>query len=91
MTRNDVIDTVSKRTGIDREQVAIVFESVIDTMRKSLITDEPVYIRGFGTFLNKRRAEKLCRNISKGTFMVKPLDLKPFMKPSKRFIKSVNK
>lgn len=65
MTKADVVNAIAKSTGIDKETTLKVVESFMDTIKDSLSEGDNVYLRGFGSFIVKERAEKTARNISK--------------------------
>ena len=89
MTKADIINKISKETGIEKVQTAIVVETFMDVVREKMIDGNNLYLRGFGTFLLKPRADKTARNISKGTTIVVPAHKIPAFKPSKEFAKQV--
>lgn len=89
MTKADIINKISKETGIERPQTTIVVEAFMDVVREGMISGNNIYLRGFGTFLLKQRADKTARNISKGTTIVVPAHKIPAFKPSKEFAKQV--
>ena len=59
MTKKEIVDKVSKQTGIDREDVYLLFESFIKTIQDSMVDGKNIYIRGFGSFINKKKEKKL--------------------------------
>jgi len=75
MTKADLIREVSQQTGIERAIVAQVIEGVMEGIKSSLIGGEEVYLRGFGSFILKKRAAKTARNISRNTTIEGPLIL----------------
>lgn len=85
MTKADVVNQISKDTGIDKTTVSKIVESYMDSIKDSLTKGENVYLRGFGSFIVKARAEKVARNISKNTTIVIPAHNIPAFKPSKSF------
>ena len=89
MTKADIINKISKKTGIERPQTTIVVEAFMDVVREGMISGNNLYLSGFGTFLLKQRADKTARNISKGTTIVVPAHKIPAFKPSKEFAKQV--
>lgn len=89
MTKAEIINRISKETGIDRATVRVVVEAFINDVKDTMTQGENVYLRGFGTFQVKRKAEKVARNISKNTSIVIPEHYAPAFKPSKSFIKAV--
>ncbi len=90
MTKADIVNEISKKTGLDRAAVLVVVEAMMDTIKDSLITkEENVYLRGFGSFILKKRAQKTARNISKNTTIIIDAHNIPAFKPAKVFIDSV--
>tara|TARA_Y100000768_G_scaffold382701_1_gene363542 strand:+ start:1125 stop:1418 length:294 start_codon:yes stop_codon:yes gene_type:complete len=85
----ELINKVSKVTGIDRQDVDETVEATIHTIKQSLINGDSVFIRGFGSFINKKRAKKIARNISTNTALILEAHYVPSFKPSKKFVKSV--
>lgn len=91
MTKADVVNEIAKNTGIDKATVLATVESFMDVVKSSLIRKENVYLRGFGSFIIKERAEKTARNISKNTTIIIPAHSIPAFKPSKSFVEEVKK
>lgn len=89
MRKADIINKVSLETGIDKSDVQETIEATIITIKKALVEGESVFIRGFGSFVNKKRAKKIARNISTNTAIILEAHYIPSFKPSKKFIKSV--
>ncbi|MFQ8805466.1 MAG: HU family DNA-binding protein [Alistipes indistinctus] len=89
MTKADIVNTISKETGVEKAVVRSVVEEFMEQVRHSLIKGENVYLRGFGTFLLKHRAAKTARNISKNTTIVVPAHNTPAFKPAKIFHASI--
>lgn len=85
MTKADLIDKISKETGTDKVKVAPIIESFMDNIKDSLGKGEDVYLRGFGTFVVKHRAQKIARNIRANKAMVIPACDVAAFKPSKNF------
>jgi len=85
MTKADVVSEIAKNTGIDKATVLKTIESFMDVVKDSLAKNENVYLRGFGSFIVKHRAEKTARNISKNTTIIIPAHDIPGFKPSKSF------
>ena len=85
MTKADLIQTISATTGINRQEVSSIIESLMEEIKHSLSNGENVYLRGFGSFIIKQRAEKTARNISKNTTVIVPAHNIPAFKPSKEF------
>ena len=89
MTKADVVKEISQNTGIEKVTVEKAVEAFMETMKDSLTGGRNVYLRGFGSFIVKRRAEKIARNISKNTSLVIPAHNIPSFKPSKEFVAQV--
>ncbi len=89
MTKADVVNEISKGTGIEKVTVQKTIEAFMETIKASLIQGENVYLRGFGSFVVKKRAEKTARNISKNTTIIIPEHYIPSFKPSKTFVSEV--
>ncbi len=85
MTKADIVNEISKNTGIEKVTVQIAVEAFMETVKGSLIKGKNVYLRGFGSFVVKQRAEKTARNISKNTTIIIPQHFIPSFKPSKSF------
>lgn len=85
MTKADVVTEIAKNTGMDREEVSKVVESFMETIKTSMAEGKNIYLRGFGSFVVKERAEKTARNISKKTTIIIPKHNVPTFKPSKMF------
>ena len=91
MTKADIVNEISKRTGVDKVTVLSSVESFMDVVKESLIKEENVYLRGFGSFIIKKRAKKTARNISKNTTIIIPEHNIPSFKPAKSFVGEVKK
>lgn len=91
MTKADLIAKISEDTGIEKVAVRNMVESFMKNVKDSLQSNENVYLRGFGSFIVKKRAEKTGRNISKNTTMKIPAHNIPSFKPSKTFVEGVKK
>ena len=89
MTKADVVNEVAKATGVEKVEALAVIESFMDVVKGSLAKGEPVYLRGFGSFIIKHRAEKAARNITKNTTMTIPAHNIPAFKPAKVFVNVV--
>ena len=89
MTKAEIVNEIANKTGIDKNAVQTVVESFMDSVKKSLSSDENVYLRGFGSFIVKERAQKTARNISKKTTIVIPAHKIPSFKPCKTFVNVV--
>lgn len=91
MTKAEVVNEISERTGIERAVVQETVESFFTVVKGSLVKGENVYFRGFGSFILQRRAQKIARNISKNTQITIPAHNIPKFKPSKTFVEKVKK
>jgi len=91
MTKADIVNEITKNTGIDKTTVLTTVEAFMDAVKASLSKDENVYLRGFGSFVVKKRAQKTARNISKNTTIIIPEHNIPAFKPAKTFTLSVKK
>ena len=80
---------ISQQTGIEQTAASAVVEAFMEQVRQALIGGENVYLRGFGTFNRKHRAEKVARNISKNTTIKVPAHDIPAFKPSKEFLDKI--
>ena len=89
MTKADIVNEISKNTGIEKVIVQKTVEAFMDTLKGSLVKGKNVYLRGFGSFVVKKRAEKTARNISKNTTIIIPEHFIPSFKPSKSFVGKV--
>ncbi len=89
MTKADIVNDISKNTGIEKVLVQRTVESFMESVKGSLIGGENVYLRGFGSFIIKKRAEKTARNISKNTTIIIPEHFIPAFKPAKAFVTKV--
>lgn len=89
MTKADIINEISKKTGIEKVIIKETIESFMEIIKDSLKKNDNVYLRKFGSFVVKKRAKKTARNISKNTTIVIPEHYIPSFKPSKEFIEEV--
>ena len=81
MTKAEIVNEVAKATGIEKIAVQTVVEAFMESVKGSLAKGEPVYLRGFGSFIIKHRAEKAARNITRNTTMTIPAHDIPAFKP----------
>ena len=91
MTKADVINEISEKTGIDKLDVQASVEAFFSVVKTSMAEGANIYVRGFGSFVNKKRAKKIARNISKNTAIVIEEHYVPSFKPSKIFIDKIKK
>lgn len=90
MTKAEIVREISKTTGLDKNAVLLTVEKLMEVIKDSLANGENVYLRGFGSFIIKTRAEKIARNISKNTSIVVPEHKIPAFKPSPDFKKEID-
>jgi len=91
MTKAEIVNQVADATGVEKVAVQATVEATMKAIKDSLSRGENVYLRGFGSFVVKRRAEKKGRNISKNTTIVIPAHNIPSFKPAKVFMEQVKK
>ena len=89
MTKEDIVNEISKTTGIEKGAVLETVEKFMEVVKDSLANGENVYLRGFGSFIIKKRSEKTARNISKNTTIIIPEHNIPAFKPAKVFMEEV--
>ncbi|HYG37400.1 MAG TPA: HU family DNA-binding protein [Cytophagales bacterium] len=89
MTKAEVISEIAEKTGIDKADVSTTVEAFFNVVKQSMSNGENIYVRGFGSFINKRRAKKIARNISKNTAIIIEEHFVPSFKPSKTFIEKI--
>jgi DNA-binding protein HU-beta len=91
MTKAEIVNNIAEQTGIARKDVSIAIEAFMEEIRTSLaVNKENVYLRGFGSFIVKHRAQKTARNISKNTTLVIEAHDLPAFKPAKSFIERMD-
>lgn len=89
MTKADIVKEIASKTGIEKQTMLQVVEGMMESIKTSMINGEEVFLRGFGSFIIKHRAEKTARNITKNTTMVVPAHNIPAFKPAKSFVEKV--
>lgn len=89
MTKADLVAKISEKTGMEKNEVQATVESFMEEVKNSLEGGDNVYLRGFGSFIIKKRAEKTGRNISKNTTIKIPAHNIPAFKPAKVFVEGV--
>ncbi|MFO8234659.1 MAG: HU family DNA-binding protein [Bacteroidales bacterium] len=89
MRKAELVDEIAKKTGIEKKTIEKTIETFMQTVKESLIGNENVYLRGFGSFIVQKRAQKKARNISKNTEIVIPEHYVPVFRPSKKFVNRV--
>jgi len=91
MRKADMVARIAEKTGIPKVDVLVTLESFFKEVKTSLSEDEPVYIRGFGSFIIKKRAAKIGRNIKKNVAVKIPAHFIPAFKPAKTFSQLVKR
>ena len=91
MTKADLVSEVSEKTGVEKIAVQACVEAFMRSIKSSLEKGDNVYLRGFGSFVIKKRAEKTGRNISKKTTIIIPAHNMPSFKPAKTFSEKIKK
>lgn len=89
MTKAEIVADIANKTGIEKVAVQATVEAFMETLKNSMITGQNVYLRGFGSFVIKKRAEKTGRNISRNTTIIIPAHNIPTFKPAKSFVTRV--
>ena len=89
MTKADIVSEISSKTGVEKLAVQATVEAFMNSIKGSLENGKNVYLRGFGSFIVKKRAKKTGRNISKNTSIIIPEHFIPAFKPAKTFVSSV--
>lgn len=91
MTKADIINNIAETTGIDKRSITVTVEAFMEEIRASLSDrKQNVYLRGFGSFIVKHRAQKTARNISKNTTLIIDAHDLPAFKPSRSFIERMD-
>lgn len=85
MTKAELVKQISKETGIENNVVMTVVESFMECVKADMSQGNEVFLRGFGSFILKKRAQKTARNITKNTSVIVPAHNIPFFKPSPEF------
>ncbi|MCM1302424.1 MAG: integration host factor subunit beta [Alistipes senegalensis] len=89
MTKADIVAEIAKQTGVEKTVAMNVVEAFMESVKESMIAGNEVFLRGFGSFIIKKRAEKVARNISKNTTITIPAHNIPAFKPAKTFMEAV--
>jgi DNA-binding protein HU-beta len=89
MRKADIVGTIAEKTGIPKVDILVALETFFKEVKSSLIEGEPVYVRGFGSFILKKRAAKIGRNIKKNVAVEIPEHFIPAFKPAKEFVIAV--
>ncbi|MDA0714816.1 MAG: integration host factor subunit beta [Bacteroidetes bacterium] len=91
MTKAEIVTEIAGKTGLEKSEIQAIVEAFMNEVKDSLSKGDNVYLRGFGSFIVKTRAEKTGRNISKNTTIVIPAHNIPAFKPAKTFVDKVKK
>lgn len=91
MRKADLVNAISEKTGIAKVDVLVTLEELFKEIKTTMTSGENVYIRGFGSFVIKRRAKKVGRNIKKGKSIEIPEHFIPSFKPAKVFVSRLNR
>ena len=89
MTKIELVREIASKTGLNTKDVLVIIESLMDTIKTSMAEGEEVFLRGFGSFIIKHRANKTARNISKNTTVIVPAHDIPAFRPAKEFLEQV--
>lgn len=89
MTKADIVARIAQQTGVEKAVAMTVVEAFMGTVKDSMVAGDEVFLRGFGSFIIKKRAKKVARNISKNTTIVIPAHSVPAFKPAKTFLEAV--
>ena len=89
MTKAEVISEIADKTGIEKSDVAATVEAFFKVVKDSMADGNNIYVRGFGSFVNKKRAKKVARNISKNTSIIIDEHFIPSFKPSKTYVSKI--
>ena len=89
MRKADIVSSIAEKTGVPKVDILVTLETFFKEVKISLIDGEPVFVRGFGSFILKKRAAKIGRNIKKGVAVHIPEHYIPAFKPAKEFMHAV--
>jgi DNA-binding protein HU-beta len=89
MTKAEIVNEISRSTGLEKAAVLLVVEKFMDQVKDTMAHGENIYLRGFGSFIVKTRKAKTARNISKNTTILIPEHRVPAFKPSKIFLEDI--
>lgn len=89
MTKAEIVARIAEKTGVEKSNTQEIIEAFMDIVKETVAQGEPVYLRGFGSFIRKTRAEKIGRNIKEEKAIVIPEHNIPAFKPSKTFVNEV--
>lgn len=89
MTKIELVREIASKTGLEKKDVLVIIENLMKTIKTSMSNGEEVFLRGFGSFIIKHRADKTARDISKNTTVIVPAHDIPAFKPAKEFLDKV--
>ncbi len=89
MTKADIVNEISNKTGIEKTTVLKTVDTFMDTVRESMIGGQNVYLRGFGSFIVQKRSQKKARDIGRNKQIVVPEHYIPAFRPSGKFVDRV--
>ena len=89
MTKSDIINQIADKTGIDKSDVTASIEAFFSIIKSNMASGHNIYVRGFGSFINKKRKKKIARNISRNTAIVIDEHYIPSFKPAKIFVNKI--
>ncbi|MDH4057223.1 MAG: integration host factor subunit beta [Cyclobacteriaceae bacterium] len=89
MTKADIINEIADKTGVDKADVTASVEAFFSVVKNNMSNGHNIYIRGFGSFINKKRKKKIARNISRNTALVIEAHYVPSFKPAKIFVNKI--
>ena len=89
VTKSDIINQIADKTGIDKSDVTASVEAFFSIVKTNMSNGHNIYVRGFGSFVNKKRKKKIARNISRNTAIIIDEHFIPSFKPAKIFINKI--
>ena len=89
MTKIEFVREIASKTGLENKDVLVIVESLMETIKTSMAEGEEVFLRGFGSFIIKHRADKTARNISKNTTVIIPAHDIPSFRPAREFMEKL--
>ena len=91
MTKAEIVAEIANKTGIEKVTVLATVETMMEVIKENMVKGNNVYLRGFGSFIIKKRAQKTARNITQNKTMIVPAHNIPAIKPAKPFVEAVRK
>ena len=91
MTKAEIAHAISENTGLEKKDAMNIIEAFMATVKENMEKGEEVFLRGFGSFIIKHRAEKTARNISKNVTVIVPEHDIPAFRPAKEFLEAMKK